>query len=88
MNEIEELSIVEYRHRGEDRWVPVGLHYHTVRDDAEREVAHKRDTWGTDFEFYDWRVSTFRRSARDDSSWAWERAWSGAAEKRTSLATE
>jgi len=61
VNAVDELSIVEFRPRGQDHWVPVSIHYHTTHDAAERDVAHKRDTWGPDFALYDWRVSTFTR---------------------------
>jgi len=61
VNAVDELSLVEFRSRGQDRWAPVGARYHTTHDAAERDVADKRDTWGTDFALYDWRVATFTR---------------------------
>jgi len=61
VNAVDELSLVEFRPRGQDRWAPVGARYYTTRDAAERDVADKRDTWGPDFALYDWRVSTFTR---------------------------
>lgn len=61
MNAVDALSLVEFSPRGQDRWAPVGAGYRTTRDAAERDVANKRNTWGTDFALYDWRVSTFMR---------------------------